>query len=209
MRQIRLIIAALLVISPFAANADPIQLSDADFASAISGLTSQVEDFESTATGIKPSPFTFLNGTYTGGDGSVTSSLLFCGTSPDICLTNHDEIADVKTFFDFITGTAYWGADMFFINPANPINVVVTGGSGVLDITQIGTTFFGFYDPLGITSVTFLNMGTINPDGFRTFTNYSWDNITTATVQVPEPGTLALFGLGLFGMGLARRRKKA
>ena len=29
------------------------------------------------------------------------------------------------------------------------------------------------------------------------------------TTQVPEPGTLALFGIGLVGLGLIRRRKKA
>lgn len=31
---------------------------------------------------------------------------------------------------------------------------------------------------------------------------------TVDFVSVPEPGTLALFGIGLFGIGLARRRKK-
>jgi hypothetical protein len=31
--------------------------------------------------------------------------------------------------------------------------------------------------------------------------------LTDGRVSVPEPGTLALFGLGLFGMGLVRRKK--
>jgi hypothetical protein len=31
--------------------------------------------------------------------------------------------------------------------------------------------------------------------------------VLSPSTPVPEPGTLALFGLGLLGMGLARRKK--
>ena len=38
---------------------------------------------------------------------------------------------------------------------------------------------------------------------------FALDNIRTANINVPEPGTLALLGLGIVGLGLGRRRKAA
>jgi hypothetical protein len=37
---------------------------------------------------------------------------------------------------------------------------------------------------------------------------FTFIQFTAVDVSVPEPGTLALFGIGLLGMGLSRRRKK-
>lgn len=63
-----------------------------------------------------------------------------------------------------------------------------------------GSVFYvSLYDESGLGDISFF--ANTNNDG------YGIDNVTIG--RVPEPGTLALMGLGLVVLGLARRRKKA
>lgn len=180
------------------AHATPTRLDATDFAAAISGPPTQVEDFEGFAVTNYSSPFTFANGTYSTslGDAQISSFDLICGTSADQCMTNTNEM-DVKTIDGLPAGTVYWGASMSYVFPSNDFEVVVTGGSGTLTVTEAGPAFLGFHDPLGITSVTFENVAEGSTG------NFSWDDVTTT--QIPEPSTLGLVAMGLAFLALARR----
>lgn len=62
-----------------------------------------------------------------------------------------------------------------------------------------GSYYFSFFSWAGdISSVTFRKNNSSDGVGF--------DNVT---IGVPEPGTIGLLGLGLLGLGIARRRKTA
>ena len=83
--------------------------------------------------------------------------------------------------------------------------------NGFLDDTTL-TGLNLVNDPIIISDVGAL-FGTVSAAPTLAFdfpVSVAYDDIsaTALGVSIPEPGTLALFGLGLAGLGLARRRRK-
>jgi hypothetical protein len=148
--------------------------------------------------------FDALSSQFGGGQNNLFQQVLLPTSFTDITLSWSDRLRNSTVFSD----------------PNQEFRVQLVSGSGAL-ISQVFSTAPGdLLQQLGPNNRSF-NV-TASLSGFAgqliglrfeqqdnlSFFNATVDNVSLlAQVPVPEPGTLALFALGLAGLGFARRRK--
>ena len=116
-------------------------------------------------------------------------------------------LVEINPLYSSIDGTEF--SFVFGQNGTGTGTWTYTPGTGDPDITAFvakGGSTFNLFSTLGdYTDVAYFTPN--NPSGGPAGLSHMSFYNSGDDFQVPEPGTMALLGLGLLGIGLARRRK--
>jgi hypothetical protein len=82
---------------------------------------------------------------------------------------------------------------------ANNLTSTMSGAISILD--RIDPSSFNYWDTV------WSNFRMAGGPGERNEMYFRWTEISRAPISVPEPATMLLFGAGLFGIGVMRRRR--
>ncbi len=137
----------------------------------------------------------------------------------------------LDSFYFLLTGRGEFGGNYMSVTGSNGAvatfqlgqtyaNVTSYNGGGAAGALDWNTGYVATFGSMfgDVTSIQFAAYGSAQTridcivttfDGTTTQPLSSFNGGCGPSTQVPEPGTLALLGMGLFGIGLARRRKKA
>lgn len=205
----KLIIAALFLISSFAAGpAMATVITASDTGLSAPGQTIGFEEVVLSNGTLVTDQFASLGVTFTPGvsyQNSVSRRPNFSG--PAVIDFAFSGFADISIQFSqaVTEATAAMTANFGGMSLTALLDdVIVESFDYTFPNNTVDSNFNNFF---GFTDILFDELR-LTPVGS---TSVAIDNLafTYAAVPVPEPGILALLGLGLAGMGLARRKKKA
>jgi len=129
-----------------------------------------------------------VNGFFVGSSG-------FCAFAVDFSCEEDMQI-------DFLSSVENLFLSSFGVSSGDSVTISAFLGSSFLGDLTVST--FGTFDLSGFGMLDRLFFADNSTDAGIGWNNFRFDTVAS----VPEPGTLALFGLGLAGMGLATRKKK-